>query len=100
MILVNKIENNVVDIENDNCENEKENFEGILKFNINLVGFMNENEDFIMEEDVWFCRNVIYLYVFVVNFLYFLVWIWIFEMFFGYFNSMDVYVEKCFCKYN
>lgn len=52
MILVNKIENNVVDIENDNCENENENFEGILKFNINLVGFLNENEDFIMEEDV------------------------------------------------
>lgn len=52
MILVNKIENNEVDIENDNCENEKENFEGILKFNINFVGFMNENEDFIMEEDV------------------------------------------------
>lgn len=52
MILVNKIENNVVDIENDNCENKKENFEGILKFNINLVGFMNENEDFIVEEDV------------------------------------------------
>lgn len=49
---VNKTENNVVDIENDNCENEKENSEGILKLNINLAGSMNENEDLTMEEDV------------------------------------------------
>lgn len=49
---VNKTENNVVDIENDNCENKKENSEGILKLNINLAGSMNENEDLTMEEDV------------------------------------------------
>lgn len=42
----------MVDIENDNCENKKENSEGILKLNINLAGSMNENVDLTMEEDV------------------------------------------------
>lgn len=49
---VDKTENNVVDIENDNCENGEENSERILKLNINLAGSMNENEDLSMEEDV------------------------------------------------